>query len=67
MSVIILGVKLYDLIVALYTSNSCWFSDLIFSFIFLVITILFIYSYKKQTDYVRRRVEKYKLNKKNNQ
>lgn len=65
MTAIISGVKLYDLIIALYTSNSCWSSDLLLFFIFLLITILFIYSYKKQTDYVRRRVEKYKLNKKN--
>lgn len=65
MTSIISGVKLYDLIIALYTSNSCWSSDLLLFFIFLLITILFIYSYKKQTDYVRRRVEKYKLNKKN--
>lgn len=60
MVILILGVKLYD-----------WFiydviqllgemgNNIVFVIICLVTIILFIYSYKKQTDYIRSRVEKY--------
>ncbi len=56
MSIVIIGVKLYDLILG-YISNNYWFSDLILLIIFVAIAILFIFSYRKQTNYIKERVK----------
>ena len=60
MVILILVVKLYDWfiydVVQLLGEMG---NNLVFVMICLIIIILFVYSYKKQTDYIRNRVEKY--------
>lgn len=55
-----IGVKLYDwLIYDIIVHYGTYGNNLAFIFICLLLIILFVYSYKKQTDYIKRRVEKY--------
>ena len=60
MVILILVVKLYDWfiydVVQLLGEMG---NNLVFVIICLITIILFVYSYKKQTDYIRNRVEKY--------
>ena len=58
--VAVMGVKLYDwLLDDLINKLGIIGSNLVFIIVCFLIMILFIYSYKKQTDYIRKRVEKY--------
>ena len=55
MMLTIMVIKICDLIGNFITIDK----NIIFFIVWLVITALFIYSYKKQTDYIRKRVENY--------
>ena len=55
MMLTIMAIKICDLIGNFITIGN----NIIFLIIWLVVTALFIYSYKKQTDYIRERVENY--------
>ena len=55
MMLTIMVIKVCDLIGNFITIDK----NIIFFIVWLVITALFIYSYKKQTDYIRKRVENY--------
>ncbi|WP_317989182.1 hypothetical protein [Faecalibacillus intestinalis] len=55
MMLTIMVIKICDLIGNFITIGN----NIIFLIVWLVITALFIYSYKKQTDYIRERVENY--------
>lgn len=60
MMVVVMGAKIYDwLIYDLIDNFGIAGNNLIFLITCLAVIILFIYSYKKQTDYIRGRVEKY--------
>lgn len=60
MTILIIAVKLYDwLIYDLVQYLGKEGNNLVFVIICLIVVILFMYSYKKQTDYIRSRVEKY--------
>lgn len=60
MIILIIAVKLYDwLIYDLVRCLGQVGNNLVFVIICLIFVILFMYSYKKQTDYIRSRVEKY--------
>lgn len=60
MLIVVMGVKLYDwfLYDRLYNLGVVW-NNIIFLIACSLIIILFIYSYKKQTDIIRERVENY--------
>ena len=61
-----IGVKLYDwLIYDIVVRYGTLGNNVAFIFICLLLIILFVYSYKKQTDYIKRRVEKYVSSKQN--
>lgn len=60
MTILIIAVKLYDWLI--YDLVQCLGqvgNNLFFVIICLIVSVLFMYSYKKQTDYIRSRVEKY--------
>lgn len=60
MVISIMAVKLYDWLI--YDLVQCLGkvgNNLVFVIFCLIVIILFIYSYKKQTDYIRSRVEKH--------
>ena len=60
MLVVVMGAKLYDwLLYDLIDDLGVAGSNSVFLIACLLITMLFIHSYKKQTDYIRGRVEKY--------
>ena len=58
--ILVLTAKVYDCFIYDYI-HSCGEigNNLVFVIVCLIITILFVYSYKKQTDYIRNRVERY--------
>ena len=60
MLVAVMGAKLYDwFIYDLINDLGVSGSNSVFLIVCLLIIMLFICSYKKQTDYIRGRVEKY--------
>lgn len=60
MLAVVMGANLYDwLLYDLINDLGAAGSNSVFIIACLLLTILFIYSYKKQTDYIRGRVEKY--------
>lgn len=60
MLIAVMGAKLYDwFLYDLINDLGISGSNSVFLIVCLLIIMLFIHSYKKQTDYIRRRVEKY--------
>ena len=58
--IVVMGVKVYDwLLYDWVISIGDIGNNIVFLVVCLLVIILFVYSYKKQTDYVRGRVEKY--------
>lgn len=60
MLITVMGVKMYDWLLYDFIDNlGTVGNNIVFLIVCMLITMLFIYSYKKQTDYIRDRVEKY--------
>lgn len=66
MLVVIFCVELYDsFLYDLFNNLTITANNLVFFIILFLIIILFLYSYKKQTNYVRKRVNNYIQSKRN--